>query len=95
MLNELCESCERSDESVQSTERNILKIYKKIRDEQGLAASKKVSSDLSQSMMSDLSEASNCSSSGHEKFYARWEPMLYRPDDHPCYLYQKASWMLP
>jgi hypothetical protein len=95
VLNELCESCERSDESVQSTERNILKIYKKIRDEQGLAASKKVSSDLSQSMMSDLSEASNCSSSGHEKFYARWEPMLYRPDDHPCYLNQRASWMLP
>ena len=86
MLHELCENQDREDTLLQLTERNVLKIYKKIRDEQSLAASKKVSSDLSQSMISDLSEASNYSSNGHEKFYARWEPMLYRPDDHPCYL---------
>ena len=86
MLNELCENQDREDTLLQLTERNVLKIYKKIRDEQSLAASKKVSSDLSQSMISDLSEASNYFSNGHEKFYARWEPMLYRPDDHPCYL---------
>jgi len=92
---ELCNQDQGQNAQIERTERSILKLYKNLRESTGLAASHKVQSDLSQSIISDLSEASNSTTGGHEKFYARWESILYRPDDYPCYINARASWMIP